>query len=49
MKSQFVRDPLPLFEEDAKTARYDLQRDILAVSMLGVSIPAGLSDSWSTS
>jgi hypothetical protein len=65
MKSQFVRDPLTLFEEDAKTARKDLkkymegftgsrfdtladaeqpnritERDILAVSMLGVNVPA---------
>jgi hypothetical protein len=65
MKSPFVRDPLALFEEDAKTARNDLkrymegftgsrfdtladaehpnritERDILAVSMLSVNVPA---------
>jgi hypothetical protein len=65
MKSPFVRDPLALFEEDAKTARKDLkrymegftgshfealadteepnritERDILAVSMLSVDVPA---------
>jgi hypothetical protein len=65
MKSPFVRDPLTLFEEEAKTARKNLQRymesytgsrfdtladaehpnriterDILAVSMLGVDVPA---------
>jgi hypothetical protein len=65
MKSQFVRDPLVLFEEDGKSARKNLEkymkaftgskfetmadteqpnrvteRDILAVSMLSVNVPA---------
>lgn len=65
MESQFVRDPLVLFEDGAETARNDLkrymesftgsrfntlanaeqpnritERDILAVSMLSVNIPA---------